>query len=60
MTRLSVAPTPPPKPISVALSELAIAAGMTWHSVTLSFQGFPAPILCQLLKYCIRYVGPGT
>ena len=60
MTRLPVAPALPPKPASVALSELAIAAGMTGHSVTLSFQGFPAPTLCQLLRYCIRCAGPET
>ena len=28
MTRLPAVPTPPPKPASVALSELAIAAGL--------------------------------
>jgi hypothetical protein len=44
----------------VTLSELAIAAGMIGHSVTLCFQGFPAPTLCQLWKYCIRYAGPET
>lgn len=60
MTRLPVAPTLPPKPTSVVLSELAIAAGMVGHSATLSFQSFPAPVLCQLWKYCIRYAGPET
>ncbi len=60
MTRLPVAPTLPPKPTSVALSELAIAAGRIGHSVTLCFQGFPAPVLCQLWRYCIRYAGPET
>jgi len=44
----------------VALSELAIAAGMAGRSVTLCFEGFPAPVLCQLYKYCIRYAGPET
>ena len=42
MTRLPAIPTPPPKPTSVALSELAIAAGMAGRNVTLSFDEFPA------------------
>ena len=47
-----------PKPISVALGELAIAAGAAGHSVTLCYQGLPAPVLCNLYKYCITYAGP--
>ena len=60
MTRLPAIPTPPPKPTSVALSELAIAAGLAGRNVTLSFDGFPAPTLCQLWKYCIRYAPAET
>jgi hypothetical protein len=60
MTRLPVAHPLPLKPASIALCELAIAAGMTGHSVTLYFEEFPAPTLCQLLKYCIRYAGPAA
>ena len=60
MTRLPTVPTPPPKPTSIALSELAIVAGMAGRNVTLSFDGFPAPTLCQLWKYCIRYAPPET
>ena len=60
MTRLHTALLVPPRPTSVALSELAIAAGMVGHSVTLAFEGFPAPVICQLWRYCIRYAGPET
>ena len=60
MTRLPAIPTPPPKPTSVALSELAIAAGLAGGNVTLSFDEFPAPTLCQLWKYCIRYAPAET
>ena len=42
MTRLS-APIPlPPKPNTVPLCELAIAAGTTGQSVAIHFQDFPA------------------
>jgi hypothetical protein len=58
MTRLPVAQTLPPKPASVALSELAVTAGVVGSGITLCFDGFPAPALCQLWRYCIRYVGP--
>lgn len=60
MTRLNVPHQLPPKPTTVALCELAIAAGLTGHNVTLSFKGFPAPTLCQLCKYCMRYAGPNA
>ena len=58
MTRLPVAQTLPPKPASVALSELAVTAGVVGSGITLCFDGFPAPALCQLWRYCIRYAGP--
>lgn len=57
MTRLTSAPTLPTKPTSVTLCELAIAAGVAGHSVTLCFQEFPAPLLCQLWKYSAQYAG---
>lgn len=57
MTRIHTALPVPLKPSSVKLCELAIATGMVGHSVTLSFQSFPAPTLCQLWKYSIRYAG---
>jgi hypothetical protein len=60
MTQLPVTSAPPPKPTSVALSELTIAAGLAGRSLTLSFQSFPALVLCQLWKYSIRYAGPNT
>ncbi len=51
MTRL--APTLPPglKPTSVALSELAIAAGLAGDSIAVRFQDYPAPVLCGLWQY---------
>ena len=58
MTCLSAALPLTPRPASVALSELAIAAGAAGHSVTLCCQNFPAPVLCGLYKYCIRYAKP--
>ena len=57
MTRLCVNPAMSPKPASIGLCELAIAAGVAGQSVTLSFQDFPAPVLCQLWRYCTRYAG---
>ena len=60
MTRLNIPPRMPPKPTTISLCELAIAAGRVGHSVTLSFQSFTAPVLCQLWRYCIRYAGPET
>ena len=60
MTRLNIPHPVPPKPATISLCELAIAAGRAGHSVTLSFQSFAAPALCQLWRYCIRYAGPET
>lgn len=58
MTRLCIPRPAPSKPISVALCELAIAAGVAGQSLTLCFDGYPAPVLCQLWRYCTRYTGP--
>jgi hypothetical protein len=59
MTRVNVVHPVPCKPTSIALSELAIAAGAGGHSITLCYWEFPAPVLCQLWQYCIRYIGLG-
>jgi hypothetical protein len=58
MTRLHTALPVPPKPSSVTLSELAIAAGVAGQSVTLYYHEFSAPVVCHLWKYCMRYAGP--
>jgi hypothetical protein len=47
MTRLSTAHRPPSKPRSVMLGDLAIAAGIAGQSITLCYQDFPAPLLCE-------------
>ena len=57
MTRLPISQTVPPKPASATLCELAIAAGVAGRSVSLCLQDFPAPLLCQLWKYCTQYAG---
>ena len=57
MTRLHTPLPVPPKPSSVALSELAIAAGVAGHGITLWYHDFPAPVLCQIWQYCTRYAG---
>jgi hypothetical protein len=59
MTRLTVPHPGPSKPASVALSELAIAAGAAGQSVTLCYDGLPASVLCHLWKHCNRYAGLG-
>jgi hypothetical protein len=58
MTYLCIPQPAPSKPISVALCELAVVAGAAGQSVTLGFDGFPAPVLRQPWKYCTRYAGP--
>lgn len=50
-------PSPSAMPTSVALAELAIAAGAVGESLTVCYQGLPATVLCQLYKHCIRYAG---
>ncbi len=57
MTRLPAADWHPRKPASVALGELALAAGMAGQSVTLCFHDFPAPLLCEFWKYYARSLG---
>ena len=49
----------PPKPTSVSLCELAIAAGTAGQSVTIHFQDFPAHVLCKLWQYSMNFAGPG-
>jgi len=46
MARLPTTLQPPPAPHSVVLAELAIAAGIAGHSITLYYQGYPAPLSC--------------
>ena len=48
MTRLNAQIPLPPKPASVSLCELAIAAGTAGHSVTIRFEDYPAHVLCKL------------
>ena len=57
MTRLLAMPVPPPAPVSVVLPELAVAAGLAGHSVTVCFDGFAAPLLCELWKRFVEQVG---
>jgi hypothetical protein len=59
MTRLSVPISLPPKPTSVSLCELAIAAGTTGQSVSIHFQDFPAHIICKIWQYFMNFAGPG-
>ena len=47
------------RPISVALGELAIAAGMIGESVTIT-NDFPANTLCQIWKYYSQTLGAGN
>ncbi len=53
MTGLNVAQATPPKPTSVSLTELAITAGAARHGMTLCFEEFPVPTLCQFWRHCI-------
>jgi hypothetical protein len=52
MTRLFFPQPLPREPSSVALGNLAIAAGVAGCSITLSYQGFPATLLCELWRNC--------
>jgi hypothetical protein len=59
MTRINAAIPLPPKPSTVSLCELAIAAGTTGRSVAVHFQDFPAHIICQLWRYSVDFAGQG-
>ena len=60
MTRLNSSIPLPPKPATVSLCELAIAAGMAGQSVAIRFQDFPAHIVCQIWKYSMHFAEPNT
>jgi hypothetical protein len=60
MTRLNTMPVPPPKPATIVLCELALAAGVAGHCVALCYRDLPAPVACQLYKHCIRFAGAAT
>jgi hypothetical protein len=47
------------RPPSVALGELAIAAGLVGQSLAVNFRDFPAMMLCELWRYFTEGVGPG-
>ena len=47
------------RPASVALGELAIAAGLVGESVTIACD-FPANTLCQVWKYYTQALGAGN
>lgn len=57
MTRLPTTLQPPTAPHSVVLAELAIAAGIAGHSITLYHDGYPAPLLCGLWRHFSHIVG---
>ena len=46
------------RPSSVALGELAIAAGLVGQSLAVNFRDFPAMIICELWRYFTEGVGP--
>ena len=45
------------RPTSVILSELAIASGIAGRSVTLCFEEYPAPIVCEICRYLMQGLG---
>ncbi len=47
-------------PPSILLGELAIAAGMAGFPLTLCYEGFPAPLLCQIWRYYTQLLPPGA
>ncbi len=47
------------RPVSVAVGELAIAAGLLGESVTIACD-FPASTVCQIWKYYSQALGPGN
>ena len=57
MTRLTLPLTPPPRPHSVVLGELAIGAGIAGQPITLLYRDFPAPVLCEIWRYHARGLG---
>lgn len=58
MSRLSASIPLPPKPDTVLLGELAIAAGTAGLSVSVRFQDMPTAIVCQLWRYYMNFAGP--
>ena len=58
MTRLPTSQALPPTPRSVVLAELAVAAGMAGQAVTLLYQDYAGPALCEIWKYLMRGLGP--
>ena len=56
MTRLPAAHWLPPNPASVTLAELAIAAGVAEHSITICYRDYAAPLLCEQWKYLAQSV----
>ena len=58
MTRLNTCLSLPPKPNTVSLCELAIAAGLAGQSIAVHFQDYPAHVLCKLWQYSINFAGP--
>lgn len=54
MTRLSTQHALPPTPRSVVLAELAVAAGIAGQSVTLLYQDYAGPALCEIWKYLMQ------
>jgi hypothetical protein len=56
MTRLNIPHGPLPSPCSIALGDLAIAAGFAGRCITLCYPDYPAPLLCHRLA-CLAYSG---
>ena len=42
----------------VRLGDIALAAGLAGDSMTLCYDGFPGPVLCQIWNRLARCVGP--
>lgn len=58
MTRLPTSRAVPAVPRSVVLGELALAAGIAGRSLTLLYQDYSGPALCEMWKYLLRGFGP--
>jgi hypothetical protein len=58
MTRFPTSQAVPAVPRSVVLGELAIAAGIAGRSITLLYQDYSGPALCEMWKYLMRGFGP--
>jgi hypothetical protein len=54
MTRFPTSQAVPTVPRSVVLGELAIAAGIAGRSLTLLYQDYSGPALCEMWKYLLR------